>query len=179
MGWLVVCGVARARPGGGRRCGVLCAGCAVRGYGGVARLVSVLRRRRRVFGGRPAADRPDRRQSPHPQQAGQWVRLVMAAQAQLLLARPHAADLRRPMGNPAPGRPPAHPGQVRRGFANIRGLLGTPAHVAKPAKPGPGRPKGSASGPAPPVQSRRKTTPRTNRAHRRKSKVKTQAKLVI
>jgi hypothetical protein len=41
------------------------------------------------------------------------------------------------------------PGQVRRGFANIRELLGTPAHVAKPAKPGPGRPKGSASGPAP------------------------------
>ena len=30
-----------------------------------------------------------------------------------------------------------------------RPRLGTPAHVAKPARPGPGRPKGSVSGPAP------------------------------
>ena len=54
-----------------------------------------------------------------------------------------------PLGNPAPGRPPPDPGRVRRGFPNIRARLGTPAHVAKPARPGPGRPKGSASGPAP------------------------------
>src|SRR5204862_167296 len=38
-----------------------------------------------------------------PQQADRWVRLVMAAFAQLLLARPHAAGLRRPCET----RPPA------------------------------------------------------------------------
>jgi hypothetical protein len=41
-----------------------------------------------------------------PQQADRWVRLVMAAAAQLLIARPLAADLRRPW---EPGRPPAAP----------------------------------------------------------------------
>ena len=84
-----------------------------------------------------------------PQQADRWVRLVMAAYAQLLLARPLAADLRRPWETRPPAGRPLSPGQVRRGFANIRTRLGTPAHVAKPARPGPGRPKGSASGPAP------------------------------
>ena len=94
-----------------------------------------------------------------PGQADRWVRLVMAALAQLLLARPLAADLRRPWERrPDPARP-LPPGRVRRGFPNIRALLGTPAHVAKPARPGPGRPKGSASGPAPrhpvPAKSRK------------------------
>jgi hypothetical protein len=84
-----------------------------------------------------------------PEQADRWVRLVMAASAQLLLARPLAADLRRPWEKrPDPARP-LPPGRVRRGFPNIRRYLGTPAHVAKPTRPGPGRPKGSASGPAP------------------------------
>jgi len=84
-----------------------------------------------------------------PGQADRWVRLVMAAYAQLLLARPLAADLRRPWEKrPDPARP-LPPGRVRRGFPNIRARLGTPAHVAKPVRPGPGRPKGSASGPAP------------------------------
>ncbi len=84
-----------------------------------------------------------------PQQAGRWARLVMAAYAQLLLARPLAADLRRPWEKrPDPARP-LSPGRVRRGFPNIRPRLGTPARVANPARPGPGRPKGSATGPAP------------------------------
>jgi len=84
-----------------------------------------------------------------PGQADRWVRLVMAAAAQLLLARPLAADLRRPWERrPDPTRP-LPPGRVRRGFPNIRARLGTPARVAKPGRPGPGRPKGSASGPAP------------------------------
>ena len=83
-----------------------------------------------------------------PGQADRWVRLVMAASAQLLLARPLAADLRRPWeARPDPARP-LSPGRVRRGFTNIRPRLGTPAHVAKPARPGPGRPKESTSGPA-------------------------------
>ena len=73
----------------------------------------------------------------------------MAAHAQLLLARPLAADLRRPWEkHPDPARP-LTPGRVRRGFRNIRRDLGTPARVAKPSRPGPGRPKGSSKGPAP------------------------------
>jgi hypothetical protein len=84
-----------------------------------------------------------------PEQAGRWIRLVMAAYAQLLLARPLTPDLRRPWERrPDPARP-LPPARVRRGFTNIRRYLGTPAHVAKPTRPGPGRPKGSLSGPAP------------------------------
>jgi hypothetical protein len=83
-----------------------------------------------------------------PEQADRWARLLMAAHAQLLLARPLAADLRRPWEkHPDPARPLA-PGRVRRGFRNIRRDLGTPARVAKPSRPGPGRPKGSGKGPA-------------------------------
>ena len=82
-----------------------------------------------------------------PEQADRWVRLVMAASAQLLLARPLAADLRRPWER-RPHRRPLPPGRVHRGFPNIRHRLGTPAHVAKPTRPGPGGPK-ARSGPAP------------------------------
>ena len=84
-----------------------------------------------------------------PEQADRWARILMAAHAQLLLARPLAADLRRPWEkHPDPARP-LTPGRVRRGFRNIRRDLGTPARVAKPSRPGPGRPKGSSKGPAP------------------------------
>jgi len=84
-----------------------------------------------------------------PGQADRWIRLLMAAHAQLLLARPMAAGLRRPWEKqPDPARP-LTPGRVRRGFRNIRRHLETPACVAKPSRPGPGRPKGSSKGPAP------------------------------
>ncbi|MGH3123938.1 MAG: transposase [Streptosporangiaceae bacterium] len=84
-----------------------------------------------------------------PEQADRWIRLLMTAHAQLLLARPLAGGLRRPWEKqPDPARPLA-PGRVRRGFRNIRRDLGTPARVAKPTRPGPGRPKGSSKGPAP------------------------------
>jgi DDE superfamily endonuclease len=101
-----------------------------------------------------------------PGQADRWVRLVMAASAQLLLARPLAADLRRPWETRPPGNRPLPPGRVRRGFANIRAQLGTPAHVAKPARPGPGRPKGTFKGPAPryPVPKKTGTTDKPKRA---------------
>jgi len=83
-----------------------------------------------------------------PEQADRWARVVIAAHAQLLLARPHAAGLRRPWEKqPDPARPLA-PGRVRRGFRNIRPEIGTPARVPKPSRPGPGRPKGSSTGPA-------------------------------
>lgn len=95
-----------------------------------------------------------------PGQADRWVGLVMAAFAQLLLARPLAADLRRPWERPPDPARPAAPGRVRRGFPNIRSRLGTPARVAKPTRPGPGRPKGSARGPAPrhPVPAKSRQT---------------------
>lgn len=84
-----------------------------------------------------------------PGQADRWAMVVIAAHAQLLLARPLAADLRRPWEkHPDPGRP-LSPGRVRRGFRNIHRDLGTPARVPKPSRPGPGRPKGSGNGPAP------------------------------
>jgi hypothetical protein len=108
-----------------------------------------------------------------PQQADRWVRLVMAAYAQLLIARPLAADLRRPWETRPPAGRPLPPGRVRRGFTNIRRHLGTPAHVAKPARPGPGRPKGSASGPAPRHPVPKKPAPQTNRPQSRRSEVKT------
>jgi len=109
-----------------------------------------------------------------PGQADRWVRLVMAAFAQLLLARPLAADLRRPWETRPPDNRPLSPGRVRRGFANIRAQLGTPAHVAKPARPGPGRPKGPANRPAPryPVPKKTSTTDKQSTQSRR-SKVKT------
>ena len=110
----------------------------------------------------------------NPEQADRWVRLLMAAHAQLLLARPLAADLRRRWEKqPDPARPLA-PGRVRRGFRNIRPGLGTPARVAKPSRPGPGRPKGSTKGPAPryllPGEAR---MPRTANTPLTREKVKT------
>jgi hypothetical protein len=109
-----------------------------------------------------------------PGQADRWVRIVMAAWSQLLLARPLAADLRRPWEKqPDPARP-LTPGRARRGFRNIRRDLGTPARVAKPSRPGPGRPKGSSKGPAPryllPGEA---DMPRTAKAALTSEKVKT------
>jgi hypothetical protein len=109
-----------------------------------------------------------------PEQADRWIRVVMAAHAQLLLARPLAGDLRRPWEkHPDPARPLA-PGRVRRGFRNIRRGLGTPARVAKPSRPGPGRPQGSRKGPAPrhllPGEA---DMPRTPKAALTREKVKT------
>jgi hypothetical protein len=104
-----------------------------------------------------------------PAQADRWVRLVMAAAAQLQFARPLTADLRRPWEKrPDPTRP-LPPGRVRRGFANIRPALGTPAGVAKPARPGPGRPKGTAKGPAPRYPVPKKTGNQEETGHAGKS----------
>ena len=54
-----------------------------------------------------------------PAAADRWTWLIIACYAQLRLARPLAADLRRPWERPAPpGR--LTPARVRRGFRNIR-----------------------------------------------------------
>jgi hypothetical protein len=77
-----------------------------------------------------------------PAAADRWTWLIIAAHAQLRLARPLAADLRRPWERPAPpGR--LTPARVRRGFRNIRAKTAQPAGAPKPGKPGPGRPPGS------------------------------------
>ena len=77
-----------------------------------------------------------------PAAADRWTWLIIACHAQLRLARPLAADLRRPWERPAPpGR--LTPARVRRGFRNIRAKTAQPASAPKPGKPGPGRPPGS------------------------------------
>jgi hypothetical protein len=77
-----------------------------------------------------------------PQAADHWTWLIIAAHTQLRLARPLAADLRRPWEKPAAaGR--LTPARVRRGFRNLRPRTAQPARAPKPTHPGPGRPPGS------------------------------------
>jgi hypothetical protein len=76
-----------------------------------------------------------------PEQAGRWTAIITCAYAQLVLARPLAADHRLPWERP---RDPGclTPGRVRRDFPRLRPAL---PPIAKPPKPhgtGPGRPKG-------------------------------------
>jgi hypothetical protein len=83
-----------------------------------------------------------------PEQAGRWTAIITAACAQLVLARPLAADARLPWERP---RPPARltPGRVRRDFPRVRAGLPEVANPRKPCRAGPGRPKGRRSPPAP------------------------------
>jgi hypothetical protein len=77
-----------------------------------------------------------------PHAADRWTWLIIAAHTQLRLARPLAADLRRPWETPAPpGR--LTPARVRRGFRHLRPNTTQPASAPKPSRPGPGRPPGS------------------------------------
>jgi hypothetical protein len=83
----------------------------------------------------------------HPAQADRWTWLVLAAYAQLRLARQVMADRRLPWERP---RPPARlsPVRVCRGFPRLLVPLGSPAATPKPSGRSPGRPKGRASEPA-------------------------------
>jgi hypothetical protein len=83
----------------------------------------------------------------HPEQADRWTWLVLAAYAQLRLAREGACDQRLPWERPRP-QPRLSPYRVRRGFPQLLCALGSPASTPKPAGCSPGRPKGRASGPA-------------------------------
>jgi hypothetical protein len=77
-----------------------------------------------------------------PAAADRWTWLVIAAYAQLFLARDLAADTRLPWQRPCPpGR--LTPSRVRRGYRRIRQGLPVPASAPKPSRPGPGRPPGS------------------------------------
>jgi hypothetical protein len=77
-----------------------------------------------------------------PAAADRWTWLIIAAYAQLRLARPLAEDARLPWQRPCPpGR--LTPARVRRGFRRIHQTLPVPASAPKPSRPGPGRPAGS------------------------------------
>ena len=81
-----------------------------------------------------------------PEQADRWTWLVIAALTQLRLARGVVDDLRLPWERPLD---PAKltPARVRRGFRRLRATIGTPASPPKSDRAGPGRPKGTATGP--------------------------------
>jgi hypothetical protein len=83
----------------------------------------------------------------HPEQADRWTWLVLAAYAQLRLARQLVCDQRLPWERPRPQRR-LSPVRVRRGFPQLLCALGSPAAAPKPAGRSPGRPRGSRSGPA-------------------------------
>jgi len=81
----------------------------------------------------------------HPEQADRWTWLVMAAFAQLRLARAHVADRRLPWERRYdPGR--LTPTRVHRVVSALLMHLGTPAKPPKPCGRSPGRPKGRLSG---------------------------------
>ena len=81
-----------------------------------------------------------------PAQADRWTWLVIAALTQLRLARGVVDDLRLPWERPLD---PAKltPACVRRGFRRLRATIGTPASPPKSDRAGPGRPKGTITGP--------------------------------
>jgi len=87
-----------------------------------------------------------------PEPADRWVRIVMAAHAQLLLARPLAADLRRPWEKqPDPARHLRPGGSAGVSQHPLRARHPRPCRDTLP--PRPGRPKGSSKGPAPRYRS--------------------------
>jgi hypothetical protein len=83
-----------------------------------------------------------------PEQADRWTALVVAALTQLRLARHRVHDLRLPWERPL-DTAKLTPVRVRRGFRRLRATLGTPANPPKPSRAGPGRPKGTRTGPRP------------------------------
>ena len=83
-----------------------------------------------------------------PQQADRWTWLVLAAYAQLRLARPFTADTRLPWERRLPTAR-LTPTRIRRGFSQLLPRLGTPASPPKPCGRSPGRPKGTRRGPSP------------------------------
>jgi DDE superfamily endonuclease len=107
-----------------------------------------------------------------PAAADRWTWLVIAAYAQLYLARGLAPLTRLPWQPRRPAGGEMTPGQVRAGFRRVRETLGTPASTAKPGKPGPGRPKGSKNKRKAPRHPVGKTTPKQPK-HAKKPRKKT------
>jgi hypothetical protein len=76
-----------------------------------------------------------------PQAANRWTWMILAVYTQLRLARPLAADLRRPWEKPA-GAQRLSPTRVRRWFRHLRADTPSPAMAPEPSQPGPGPPPG-------------------------------------
>jgi len=106
-----------------------------------------------------------------PEQAHRWTWLILAAHAQLRLARTLTHDLRRRWEKTTPTHQLMTPGRVRRGFRMLRRHLGTPARTPKPTTPGPGRPPGTTKPPRTryPV-GKQKPTPDTDKTRKRQLK---------
>ena len=83
----------------------------------------------------------------HPEQPDRWTLLILAAYAQLLLARGVVADSRLSWEKPLAVEK-LTPYRVLRSFVTLMPLMGTPAAAPKPRGRSPGRPKGRLSGPA-------------------------------
>jgi hypothetical protein len=112
--------------------------------------------------------------APHirtPAQAQRWTWLILAVHAQLRLARTLTSDLRRGWDKPIPAGGTLTPGRVRRGFAQLRRHLGTPARRPKPTVAGPGRPKGTTRPPRTryPVGKKKSTTDKAKATKRENS----------
>ncbi len=84
----------------------------------------------------------------YPEQADRWTWMVLAAYAQLRLARSFVADRRLPWERPLPAAK-LTPSRVRRTVSAVLLMTGTPAAAPKPCGRSPGRPPGSRSGRAP------------------------------
>jgi hypothetical protein len=82
-----------------------------------------------------------------PEQADRWTWLITACLTQLRLARPVVRDQRLPWEKPSK-QAKLTPCRVRRAFRRTRAHLPVITRPPKPSQPGPGRPKGSTSGPA-------------------------------
>ncbi|MGI5510729.1 transposase [Streptomyces sp. CA-106131] len=76
-----------------------------------------------------------------------WIALVLAAYAQLYLARDLVDDLRRPWQARPPVDATLSPYRVRLGFRRLRAKLPAITRAPKPRPAGPGRPKGSRNRP--------------------------------
>ena len=83
-----------------------------------------------------------------PEQMDTWTQAILAAYAQLRLARRLVADRRLPWERPLPADR-LTPLRVQRGFGDVVRALGTPASAPQPCGCSPGRPRGARSGAAP------------------------------
>ena len=96
-----------------------------------------------------------------PAAADRWTWLIMAAYAQLWLARGLAADIRLPWQRPCPaGR--LTPARVRRGFRNIRQALPGLAAYRNPASPAPAARPARRIGARPPATTWARPSSATN-----------------
>jgi hypothetical protein len=110
-----------------------------------------------------------------PQAADRWTWIILTAYTQLRLARPLAADLRRPWEKPTPADR-LSPARVRRAFRHLRTNTECPAAAPKPCRPGPGRPPGRPNTrPTPRYDVHLATTPTSTKTARTKKTSKKSA----